>query len=331
MKNNILEHRRAVIDNIAKSFCENSEDNLEKARSGIYTDNAENRRLNRVGQKYGSSKKDEQTNTAKDKKDRSVDDYAKTTSTENLRKVLYNENAPKNLRDAAEKELRNRTEQLYSEYDKLIPKISDIIKNSGLDRDYPGGFDSRYMSTMVKNYYTGDLQKIKETIDKSIETLNEDRKRYEDTTWHDNKIENAKKNSEGYSKIIDLLKNSKIINDNKYDPKKPVRNVLEEKPIETLDEHIENITDDAVNMYSLWDKNFGSRDVDENSKEWEDVQRDYYENDKEGKETINKIKAAVKKFGRRQVFAKLSSVSKKDHLWSNKQLKILMSYVNTKK
>ena len=125
----------------------------------------------------------------KDKKDKSVDDYAKTTSTENLRKVLYSENAPKNLRDAAEKELRNRTEQLHSEYDKLIPKISDIIKNSGLDRDYPGGFDSRYMSTMVKNYYTGDLQKIKETIDKSIETLDEDRKRYEDTTWHDNKIE----------------------------------------------------------------------------------------------------------------------------------------------
>lgn len=87
--NDILEHQKAIMNNIAKSFgVENSEDNLEKARSGIYTDNAENRRLNRVGQKYGSSKKDEQTNTEKDKKDKSVDDYAKTTSTENLRKVF---------------------------------------------------------------------------------------------------------------------------------------------------------------------------------------------------------------------------------------------------
>lgn len=63
----ILKHQKAVMNNIAKSFVENSEDNLEKARSGIYADNAENRRLNRVGQRYGSSKQDEQNNTQKKK------------------------------------------------------------------------------------------------------------------------------------------------------------------------------------------------------------------------------------------------------------------------
>lgn len=44
--------RKAVEENIAKSF----DIDIEKARSGVYQDNPENRRLNRVGQKYGETK-----------------------------------------------------------------------------------------------------------------------------------------------------------------------------------------------------------------------------------------------------------------------------------
>lgn len=50
--NDIIKHRNFVISQIQKSF----DDELEKARSGVYADNAENRRLMRVGQKYGESK-----------------------------------------------------------------------------------------------------------------------------------------------------------------------------------------------------------------------------------------------------------------------------------
>ena len=46
--------REEVAANIAKSF----ENDIEKARSGIYEDTPENRRLNRVGQQYGSKKKE---------------------------------------------------------------------------------------------------------------------------------------------------------------------------------------------------------------------------------------------------------------------------------
>lgn len=327
----IFEHKKAIINNIAKSF--GVEDVFEKARSGVYSDNAENRRLNRVGQRYGSTKKNEQTNI--EGKNKNIDDYAKKTSTENLEKVVNNKNAPDDLKDAAKRELANRSsddsydknkEEFYNEVDNLKQKISKIIKRSGLDKDYPGNFSDNYMNTMLKSYYNGDLKKIRDNVEKSIKNLKDDRKYYQDTTWHDNKIKSNEENLKGYDEIINLFENSEIINNNKPTVKKTIKQ--EQKSVETLDEHIENITDDFVNMFSLWDKNFRDRDyVDENGKEWEDVQRDYYKNVDEGKETVNKIKAAVKKFGRREVFARLSGISKKNHYWSNKELKILMSYV----
>ena len=48
-------HRQAVQENIEKSFQYISEDDLEKARTGTYKDNAENRGLMRVGQNYGEA------------------------------------------------------------------------------------------------------------------------------------------------------------------------------------------------------------------------------------------------------------------------------------
>jgi hypothetical protein len=49
--------RRATIENIEKSFGID----IEKARSGVYADTAENRKLNRVGQHYGGSKQEQPT------------------------------------------------------------------------------------------------------------------------------------------------------------------------------------------------------------------------------------------------------------------------------
>lgn len=59
MYNPIEERKRMVQERIAKSFDTGfilqEEIEIEKARSGVYADNAENRRLMRVGQKYGES------------------------------------------------------------------------------------------------------------------------------------------------------------------------------------------------------------------------------------------------------------------------------------
>ena len=53
----LMAHRRSIESNIEKSFGVGFDlnDEFEKARSGVYKDTAENRRLKRVGQKYGTS------------------------------------------------------------------------------------------------------------------------------------------------------------------------------------------------------------------------------------------------------------------------------------
>lgn len=50
--NDILEHRKEVIANIEKAF----DTDIQKARSGRYTDTPENRKLGRVGMEYGEKK-----------------------------------------------------------------------------------------------------------------------------------------------------------------------------------------------------------------------------------------------------------------------------------
>lgn len=52
----INSRRRTVEENIQKSFIDND---LEKARSGVYSDTPENRKLGRVGQQYGGKKQPE--------------------------------------------------------------------------------------------------------------------------------------------------------------------------------------------------------------------------------------------------------------------------------
>ena len=58
--NPILEHRKVFSDTILKSFGVEDNSDIEKARSGIYDDTPENRKLGRVGQKYGNEKKEAQ-------------------------------------------------------------------------------------------------------------------------------------------------------------------------------------------------------------------------------------------------------------------------------
>lgn len=102
--NEIELYRERIKRNILKSFqvdLEKSDfDEFEKSRSGIYQDNAENRRLNRVGQKYRTSGKQEGES--------SLNDHAREASTEALNKVLQSKNASKEMKVAAEEELKNR-------------------------------------------------------------------------------------------------------------------------------------------------------------------------------------------------------------------------------
>lgn len=72
----VKNHRDEVRGNILKSF----EPDFEKARSGVYADTAENRRLNRVGQTYGNKKQEQPgANKQSKKRDNSGAESAKKT------------------------------------------------------------------------------------------------------------------------------------------------------------------------------------------------------------------------------------------------------------
>lgn len=113
MDNLILKRREFVSEQIQKSF----DNDIEKGKHGVYEDNAENRRLNRVGQEYGHAAKEGEPAAAKRGKGdepKSVGDLVKQrateASTDALKRASKDENAKPEVREAAKKELANRGE-----------------------------------------------------------------------------------------------------------------------------------------------------------------------------------------------------------------------------
>lgn len=137
MDNLILKRRAFVAEQIQKSF----DNDIEKAAHGVYEDNAENRRLNRVGQEYGHAAKDGEHAAAKRGKGdepKSVGDLVKQrateASTEALKRASKDENAKPEVRDAAKKELENRNgvennSNLSAKDSKEIKRIDKKLKN----------------------------------------------------------------------------------------------------------------------------------------------------------------------------------------------------------
>lgn len=83
---------------------------FEKARHGVYADNAENRRLNRVGQEYGhAAEKKEPTGKQRSSGEQpTVEDHAGKASDEALKRAAADKNADEKVRQAAQKELQKR-------------------------------------------------------------------------------------------------------------------------------------------------------------------------------------------------------------------------------
>lgn len=89
---------------------------IEKGRTGVYEDNAENRRLNRVGQSYGHKKEEEQKTVKTSKKTEqeqktsaaTMESAAQGASDEALKRASRDPKAPADVKAAAKKELKNR-------------------------------------------------------------------------------------------------------------------------------------------------------------------------------------------------------------------------------
>lgn len=88
------------------------ENDIEKAGHGIYEDNAENRRLNRVGQEYGhAAEQKEPTNKQPKNQEEAgggLQAHAAKASDEALKRAAADEKAKPEVREAAKKELANR-------------------------------------------------------------------------------------------------------------------------------------------------------------------------------------------------------------------------------
>lgn len=145
--NDILKHREDIKKNILKSFktdlekSENSSD-IEKAKSGVYADTAENRKLNRVGQQYGSKKQEDEPNgeqsskqeeNSGSKNSKSIEEHAKNTSDETLKKVSENDKAPEDLRNAAKKELESRGNQSKQSDEEVDDDFKSSFERLSLD------------------------------------------------------------------------------------------------------------------------------------------------------------------------------------------------------
>ena len=128
--------RQAVADNIQKALGagyepEGTDENTEvqKACSGVYADTRKNRRLNRVGQKYGGNGKPDEDGGGKrqpkqedepkggnekkqeesgEKKTQDMSSHASKASDGALKRAAADEKAPKEVRDAANAELKKR-------------------------------------------------------------------------------------------------------------------------------------------------------------------------------------------------------------------------------
>lgn len=110
MENPIEQRKRMVQDRIEKSFGDglNVSEEIEKASHGVYEDNAENRRKNRVGQEYGHAAQQKEPTGKTAGAAKTVDEHAAEASDKALERAAADKNAPEEVRNAAQKELDKR-------------------------------------------------------------------------------------------------------------------------------------------------------------------------------------------------------------------------------
>jgi hypothetical protein len=120
VKAGIADKRQNILKGFvnAEEVLKSEENNIEKAGHGTYGDNAQNRKLNRVGQEYGHAGKKEEGGQKKTKTEEqndgehkmTIEDHAKNTDSETLKKVVSNPKSDPALVAAAKRELTARGE-----------------------------------------------------------------------------------------------------------------------------------------------------------------------------------------------------------------------------
>ena len=161
---------------------------IEKGRHGVYEDNAENRRLNRVGQEYGKKAEEKQTASKQPKQGEPTEQQKKTSaatmesaaqgaSDEALKRASQDPKAPEDVKAAAKKELANRGSGEGKE---------DAAKDGGEGKK---SADEKKSESKNINSAAGEMSKILDPLDD-----------WEDDDWND-----ADKNAELFSQIRSVI------------------------------------------------------------------------------------------------------------------------------
>ena len=165
--------RDNTTDSITKSrldvlFGQDEPPIIEKSRSGVYANNPENERLHRVGQRYGSAKKEEeptqkkenQTEPSKQKSNPQVEQklkkYAKETPTDQLQKFISS--------------TKNEVAKLHAENEMKSRKGELEKKKADLGEWKPIKFTDDFMR---ENYFLMYEDQVKELDKGETDSLNQ--------------------------------------------------------------------------------------------------------------------------------------------------------------
>jgi hypothetical protein len=114
---------------------------FEKSRTGVYSDNSQNRRLKRVGQKYGSKKQEEVPSPEKNKKEetkvtekkfdeKKVSTFAKKATTEQLEAYIKYNKATPEIKKIAKLELESRNKSEDELHDHARKSSQQDLENT---------------------------------------------------------------------------------------------------------------------------------------------------------------------------------------------------------
>lgn len=252
-------HRLGVMDNIEKSFGTGFDlnDELEKARSGVYADNAVNRKLNRVGQKYGSEKKPDEPKggskqPSKEEQQGSYQKMATEASDNALKRAATDKNAAPEVKAAAQAELKKRGGGENSGnngvkgYDETyLKKLLSGETNLNIDPNETGK-DSKFGEFSLREFYrvTNDFKNASEKELSKLEKVS--KKDYK---------ENPIPHYAAYLKAVDVIKEGRKNGDENFKEKS---SKTEQSPAE---KRKENVANNSVNLVNGL-KNSGEVEMD---------------------------------------------------------------------
>ena len=188
MFNPIEARKRLTQERIEKSFNDglSVSEEIEKGRHGVYEDNAENRRKNRVGQEYGHAAQQKELSGKQHGAAKTIDDHASAASDGALKRAAADEKAKPEVREAAKKELAKREAHQKELAKHSVNKKSDNNSSGSSDngsvKEKPSSAKKKFIRDAEEN---GGNMWIDRFMEKNEKHFSEVLKKHGFDSWDD--------------------------------------------------------------------------------------------------------------------------------------------------